>query len=139
MKQYGDAVRAYNRVQGAERDYALFQIGKAYANSERSTQAVAAFEELRVKHPFSQWREEASYQIAYLKFLDDEHIVMSITPSNRGEGWELLRLGDHRIVDFRTIAENPEVSFVHANGFLAKTRTRLPLEEVVLLASMAIA
>ena len=75
----------------------------------------------------------------YLKLLDDERIVMSITPSNRGEGWELLRLGGHRIVDFRTIAGNPEVSFVHANGFLAKTRTRLPLEEVVLLASRAIA
>jgi hypothetical protein len=75
----------------------------------------------------------------YLKFLDDERIVMSITPSNRGDGWELLRLGDHRNVDFRGIAENPEVSFVHANGFLAKTRTRLPLEEVLVLASMAIA
>ncbi|MFN2312874.1 MAG: MYG1 family protein, partial [Bacteroidales bacterium] len=28
----------------------------------------------------------------YLRFLNDEGVVMSITPSNRGEGWELLRL-----------------------------------------------
>ena len=74
----------------------------------------------------------------YLRFLNDERIVMSITPSNRGEGWELLRLDDHRVVDFRTIADSPDISFVHANGFLAKTRTRLPLKEVIQLASRAI-
>jgi hypothetical protein len=74
----------------------------------------------------------------YLRFLDDENIVMSITPSNRGEGWELLRLGDNMIVDFRVIEDNPEVRFVHGSGFLAKTHTRLPLEDVVKLACMAI-
>jgi hypothetical protein len=74
----------------------------------------------------------------YLRLLDDENIVMSITPSNRGEGWELLRLGDNTIVDFRMIENNPEIRFVHGSGFLAKTNTRLPLEEVVELACMAI-
>ncbi len=74
----------------------------------------------------------------YLRFLDDENIVMSITPSNRGEGWELLRLGDNTIVDFRVIESNPEIRFVHGSGFLAKTNTRLPMEEVVELACMAI-
>jgi hypothetical protein len=74
----------------------------------------------------------------YLRLLDDENIVMSITPSNRGEGWELLRLGDNTIVDFRLIKNNPEIRFVHGSGFLAKTNTRLPMEEVVELACMAI-
>jgi hypothetical protein len=74
----------------------------------------------------------------YLRLLDDENIVMSITPSNRGEGWELLRLGDNTVVDFRVIENNPEIRFVHGSGFLAKTNTRLPLEEVVELACMAI-
>ena len=74
----------------------------------------------------------------YLRFLDDENIVMSITPSNRGEGWELLRLGDNTIVDFRVIENNQEIRFVHGSGFLAKTHTRLPMEEVVELACMAI-
>ena len=74
----------------------------------------------------------------YLRLLDDENIVMSITPSNRGEGWELLRLGDNTIVDFRVIENNPEIRFVHGSGFLAKTNTRLPMEEVVELACMAI-
>lgn len=75
----------------------------------------------------------------YVNFLNDEGVVMSITPSNRGEGWELLRLADHRIVDFRTIAASPAIRFVHASGFLAKTQTRLPIPEVVQLASHAIA
>ena len=74
----------------------------------------------------------------YLRFLDDDRIVMSITPSNRGEGWELLRLGDNTMVDFRTIAECPEISFVHGSGFLAKTHVLLPMQEVVRLASRAI-
>ena len=74
----------------------------------------------------------------YLRFLDDENIVMSITPSNRGQGWELLRLGDNTFVDFRVIENNPEIRFVHSSGFLAKTNTRLPLEEVIELACMAI-
>ena len=74
----------------------------------------------------------------FLRFLNDERIVMSITPSNRGEGWELLRLGDHRFVDFRAIADSPDILFVHTNGFLAKTQTRQPLQEVIQLASRAI-
>ena len=74
----------------------------------------------------------------YLRFLDDERIVMSITPSNRGEGWELLRLGDNTMVDFRAIAENPEIRFVHGSGFLAKTNVLLPMEEVLRLAGQAI-
>ena len=74
----------------------------------------------------------------YLRFLDDENIVMSITPSNRGEGWDLLRLDDNTIVDFRVIENNQEIRFVHGSGFLAKTHKRLPLEEVVELACMAI-
>jgi hypothetical protein len=74
----------------------------------------------------------------YLKFLDDPRVVMSITPSNRGEGWELLRLSDHMTVDFHAIAQNPEIRFVHHNGFLAKTATRLPMQDVIKLASQAI-
>ena len=75
----------------------------------------------------------------YLRYLDDEQIVMSITPSNRGDGWELLRLGDNTFVDFRTIIESPEIRFVHSSGFLAKTHRRLPMQEVIPLASLAVA
>lgn len=74
----------------------------------------------------------------FLRYLDDESIVMSITPSVRGAGWELLRLKDNFMVDFREIAAHPEIRFVHVNGFVAKTRSLIPLEKVVELASQAI-
>ncbi len=75
----------------------------------------------------------------FLRELGDEKIVMSITPSVRGPGWELLRLEDNVVVDFRTIKEHPEIRFVHASGFVAKTRTLLPLNDVIELASQAVA
>jgi hypothetical protein len=74
----------------------------------------------------------------YLRYLNDEDIVISITPSNRGAGWELLRLGDNTIVDFRTLEGNPKIRFVHGSGFLAKTHERLPMGEVIDLACLAI-
>lgn len=74
----------------------------------------------------------------YLRYLNDESIVMSITPSVRGSGWELLRLKDNFMVDFRSIAANPEIRFVHVNGFVAKTRSLIPLANVIELASQAI-
>ena len=74
----------------------------------------------------------------YIKFLDDKLIAMSITPSIRGDGWEMLRLGDNINVDFRAVADNPEIRFVHANGFVAKTETLLPLAEALELASQAV-
>lgn len=74
----------------------------------------------------------------YLSFLNDDQIAMSITPSARGEGWEMLRLGDNASVDFRTVADNPKIRFVHANGFVAKTETLLPLEDALELATQAV-
>lgn len=74
----------------------------------------------------------------YLKSLADERVVICITPSVRGAGWELLRLGDSRLVDFRAIADYPEVLFVHANGYIATTRSLIPLEQAVQLASRAV-
>ncbi len=74
----------------------------------------------------------------YLTFLNDKRVVMSITPSVRGAGWELLRLGDNRQVDFRLLADNPDVRFIHANGFVAKTYSWLPQDAVLTLAAEAI-
>jgi len=74
----------------------------------------------------------------YLRYLNDDQIVICLTPSNRGEGWELLRLGDNRMVDFRRIADCPDIRFVHASGFIAKTNSRLPQRELVKLACRAI-
>ena len=74
----------------------------------------------------------------YLRALDDEAVVMSITPSVRGAGWEMLRLADNMMVDFRSVVSDPEIRFVHVNGFIAKTRSMIPIEDVLELASQAI-
>ena len=74
----------------------------------------------------------------YLQLLNDPDIVMSITPSNRGSGWELLRLEDHYFVDFRTVANDPNIRFVHVNGFIAKTSRLLPLAQVLDIAAHAV-
>lgn len=62
----------------------------------------------------------------YLGFLADDSLLISITPSGRGEGWELLRLEDDGQVDFQAIVDRPEIRFVHANGHVATTHTLLP-------------
>ncbi|ABA89853.1 hypothetical protein Pcar_2615 [Syntrophotalea carbinolica DSM 2380] len=75
----------------------------------------------------------------YLRSLEDARVMICITPSVRGEGWELLRLGDSNLVDFRAIADRPQIRFVHANGYIATTRTLLPLAEVLELAARSVA
>ncbi|HKJ05338.1 MAG TPA: MYG1 family protein [Geopsychrobacteraceae bacterium] len=74
----------------------------------------------------------------YLRDLNDESIIMSISPSVRGEGWEMLRLGDNTMVDFRALSGHKEIHFVHANGFVAKTGSLIPMEQAIELASQAI-
>lgn len=74
----------------------------------------------------------------YLRHLNDSRIAMSITPSARGAGWELLRLGDNMEIDFRSVKNHPDVRFVHINGFVAKTRTLLPIEQALVVADQAV-
>jgi hypothetical protein len=75
----------------------------------------------------------------YLRRLNDPEIVVAILPSNRGAGWELLRLGNNPQVDFRRVTSNPEIRFVHFGGFLAKTRTQMPIADVLSIVTAAIA
>lgn len=74
----------------------------------------------------------------YLRYLGDASIGICVTPSVRGKGWELMRFKDHKDVDFRDIADDPAVRFVHANGYVAATHTLLPLADVIDLASRSI-
>ena len=148
----GYILSTFARVAALGRDDSLYLLMKALGKDmidliDRKTQRLEQLKaEARVvpvrhlKTVFSEISDEPKLAMElYLRFLDDEQVVMSITPSNRGDGWEYLRLGDNRIVDFRAIADHPEVHFVHTSGFLAKTRTRLPMQQAVELACRAIA
>ena len=62
-------------------------------------------------------------------------IVISL--DRRDDGWRLYRY-DNTPVDFSLISDRPEISFAHKSGFMAKTRERLPLDELVRLVSEAV-
>lgn len=47
--------------------------------------------------------------------------VAMVYPDRRSTGYALARVNDHPDFDFNRIAREPDVHFVHASGFLAKT------------------
>lgn len=62
-------------------------------------------------------------------------IVISL--DRRDEGWRLFRY-EGTPVDFSLIAACPEIAFAHKSGFIAKTRERLSIDDLVALVSKAV-
>jgi len=60
-----------------------------------------------------------------------------VVANTRESGWSLGRVGDHPRVDFRRIKGADGVIFVHANGFVAKTR-RIEKPAIIRLLETAI-
>ncbi len=73
---------------------------------------------------------------AYLKETGYNAGVLVVN-NTRESGWSLSRVSDHPRVDFRRIKDANEVTFVHANGFVAKTR-RIEKPAIVRLLEVAI-
>lgn len=73
---------------------------------------------------------------AYLKETGKNTGVVVVN-NTRDSGWSLGRVGDHPRVDFRRIKDANEVIFVHANGFVAKTR-RIEKPAIIRLLETAI-
>jgi hypothetical protein len=66
---------------------------------------------------------------------DPPDIVISL--DKRSPGWRLFRY-DGAPVDFSRLADYPEIEFAHKSGFLAKTRDRLPEDQLIALVARAI-
>jgi len=64
---------------------------------------------------------------------------ISISYDGRGEGWRLGRLNDAVGVDFSKLEGDEEIKFAHKTGFIAKTKRRIPIDEVMKLVEKAIA
>jgi hypothetical protein len=64
--------------------------------------------------------------------------VVRINYDGRGEGWSLSTLLDADGVDFSRLQGHNQIKFAHKNGFIAKTKNRIPLEEVLSLVEKAI-
>ena len=58
---------------------------------------------------------------SYLKKAGKNAAVL-VVKNTRERGWSLSRISDHPRVDFRRVEGANDVLFVHANGFVAKTR-----------------
>jgi hypothetical protein len=59
-----------------------------------------------------------------------DQIAISVMPDPRDGGWALYRWDDHPAVDFTQIKDDDRVLFAAKSGFIAKTKERIPLEEV---------
>ena len=73
---------------------------------------------------------------AYLKEIGKNAAVLVVN-NTRESGWSLSRISDHPRVDFRRIKGANDVLFVHANGFVAKTR-RIEKPAIISLLETAI-
>ncbi len=61
-----------------------------------------------------------------------------ITHDSRGRGWKLCRFDNFQNVDFSILGGHKDIKFVHKTGFVAKTHERLPIEEILEFARMAL-
>ncbi|NBC17005.1 MAG: tetratricopeptide repeat protein, partial [Bacteroidetes bacterium] len=73
LKQYPQAIEAYQQVGLSGGDYAQYQVGQAFYNAGDAFEAISAFRELLEAYPDSNWREEAQYTLAYLYFLNQDY------------------------------------------------------------------
>jgi hypothetical protein len=80
-----------------------------------------------------------SYGLEEFRLLEKDKnppdIVISL--DRRSEGWRLYRY-DGAPVDFTLIAGDPAIEFAHNSGFLAKTRERISVDELIALVSKAV-
>ncbi len=68
----------------------------------------------------------------------EEPANICITYDNRGDGWKLRRHNDCPEVDFSKLEGHKDIKFAHKSGFIAKTKTRLPIKEIFELIKQAI-
>ncbi len=69
--------------------------------------------------------------------LDENPPDIVISLDRRDNGWRLFRY-DGTPVDFSLISDRPEIAFAHKSGFMAKTRERLAIDELIALVSQAV-
>ncbi len=78
-----------------------------------------------------------SFGLEEFRRLDDNPPDVVISLDRRSDGWRLYRY-DGTPVDFSLISNCPEIEFAHKSGFIAKTKERLPLDQLCALISKAV-
>jgi hypothetical protein len=70
----------------------------------------------------------------FLKTSGNDHVAVTVTQDDRGEGFSLYRRNDHPAVDFSKLEAHPDVIFAHKGGFIAKTKPNVDWRKLVDLA-----
>ncbi len=81
--------------------------------------------------------DETHGSVQYCESLESPPAVR-INYDGRGDGWSMSTIKDAEGINFFKIQDNENIKFAHRNGFIAKTKTRIPLENVLQLVEMAI-
>ena len=69
--------------------------------------------------------------------LDENPPDIVISQERRDKGWRLFRY-EGTPVDFSLISDCPEIAFAHKSGFMAKTKERLGIDDLIALVSKAV-
>jgi len=69
--------------------------------------------------------------------LDENPPDIVVSLDRRDKGWRLFRY-DGTPVDFSLISDRPEIAFAHKSGFMAKTKERLGIDDLIALVSKAV-
>ena len=69
--------------------------------------------------------------------LDNNPPDIVISLDRRDKGWRLFRY-EGTPVDFSLISDCPEIAFSHKSGFIAKTKKRLAIDDLIALVSKAV-
>ncbi|MFC1925737.1 MYG1 family protein [Chloroflexota bacterium] len=69
--------------------------------------------------------------------LDENSPDIVISLDRDGKGWRLFRF-DGAPVDFSLLSDRPEILFAHKNGFMAKTRENMAMDDLISLVGEAV-
>lgn len=81
--------------------------------------------------------EETGGSMQFCEQSNDPPQVL-VTYDNRGNGWSMSTIKDTKEINFFRLEGIGQIKFAHKNGFIAKTKERLPLPEVLKLVEKAI-
>lgn len=73
LRRYADAVRIYNRAAQEGEDYAMYQLGQAYANAGNAFDAITTFRRLLSDYPETAWREETQFSLGDMYFRSEDY------------------------------------------------------------------
>ncbi len=104
LGQYRQALEYYNATIGAEPggDYAMFQVANSHYRMNRNFEAVTQFRRLLRIYPYSQLREQAAYNIAYIylntgnydQAIEEFRMVISRYPGTEWAARSQYNIGD---------------------------------------------